>query len=63
MEVRKVDAVVQTEFVSDHLALSVPNVTKGSVSPPSPPLAQSTPRSSFSEGSNPLGKHEDVADF
>ena len=61
-EVTKVDAEVQTEFVSDNLASSLASVTKGSVSPSSPPIAHSTPRSSFSEGSNPLGKLEDISD-
>ena len=61
IEVTKVDAEVQTEaeVVLGLLASSVPSVTKGSVSPP--PIAHSTPRSSFSEGSNPLGKLEDIS--
>ena len=61
IEVTKVDAEVQTEdeVVLGLLASSIPSVTKGSMSPP--PIAHSTPRSSFSEGSNPLGKLEDLS--
>ena len=62
IEVIKVDAEVQTDAFSDHLSSSLPSVTKGSVSPSSLPIAHSTPRSSLSEGSNPLGKLEDISD-
>ena len=60
IDVTYVDAEVQTEFVLDYLVSSVPSLTKSSMSPP--PIAHSTPRSSFSEGSNPLEKVKDVSD-
>ena len=60
VDVTYVDAEVQTECVLDYPASSVPGLSKCSLSPP--PIAHSTPRSSFSEGSNPLKKLEDVSD-
>jgi len=60
VDVTYVDAEVQTECVLDYPASSVPSLSKCSLSPP--PIAHSTPRSSFSEGSNPLKKLEDVSD-
>ena len=60
IDVNYADAEVQTEFFPDYPASSVQSLTKSSLSPP--PIAHSTPRSSFSEGSNPLKKLKDVSD-
>ena len=61
IDVNKVDAEVQTEFVFDYPASTTSSLAKRSLITP-PPIAHSTPRTSFSEGSNPLKKLEDISD-